>query len=634
MLSNRIRLGSLWISQVARVLADWGLRITAFEEVRRGGGPDSDSAWHLTTAVFIAPFILLAPFLGCLSNGLPRRWVLTAAALVGVAGVAVFLPGGPWVAALGVVALGSALYSATRYAMLRAAAQDARLPLTSVNGWIELGGISAIVGGIIVGLQLTEETEWGIPLAIAVVLGLSVLAVLAALPCAFPSDRSRPEPPLQAVAGFFRDARRVFVDPEARGSLLALAAFQGVITAGSGAAFTQVLNNQMAGHSAALLSLGLLCAGVALGCALAALQSNTRRCLGLVPFGLTGLAIAEVWTVLANENGIAPAAPSFLLGLVGGLINVPLRSAYQAAVPADARGNAMAVMNTVIYLLTTLVAVLMLLLIQSGLLASPQSQLWFLTLVAAAGAVLAWRVLFPQSLELVVEWILTPIHRTHVHGPGVGRIPQRGPLLLVANHTTYFDPFWIAKQAPRRVRPLMTAKFYDLPVIGWLMKNVIGAIRVPQVKFRREAPELQLAIEELQRGGCVLLFPEGILRRKEDRILRQFGQGVWHILRAVPETQVVVFWIEGGWGSYCSYKDGPPMKNKKRDFWRRIDIAIEEPQVLPSELLADQRATRRYLMRACLEARRHLGLPVPEEIIPAPSDALEEADSVQPSVEL
>jgi 1-acyl-sn-glycerol-3-phosphate acyltransferase len=201
-------------------------------------------------------------------------------------------------------------------------------------------------------------------------------------------------------------------------------------------------------------------------------------------------------------------------------------------------------------------------------------------------------------------------------------------LLIIANHTTYFDPFWIAKVSPRRVRPMMTSRFYDLPIINWLMKHVVEAIRVPLVPFRREAPELKVAVEEVKRSGCMLLFPEGILRRTEDRVLRQFGQGIWHILREAPDTPIVVCWIEGGWGSYCSYQGGPPMTKKKIDFWRRIDIAIEEPQVLPPEILADQRATRRYLMRACLHARRHLGLPVPEDIIPAPTEAMEEADSV------
>src|SRR5437763_199856 len=53
---------------------------------------------------------------------------------------------------------------------------------------------------------------------------------------------------------------------------------------------------------------------------------------------------------------------------MGGLALTPLRSTYLAAVPADARGNAMSVMNTVIYLLTTAVAVLMFGLVGAGVL--------------------------------------------------------------------------------------------------------------------------------------------------------------------------------------------------------------------------------------------------------------------------
>ena len=69
---------------------------------------------------------------------------------------------------------------------------------------------------------------------------------------------------------------------------------------------------------------------------------------------------------------------------------------------------------------------------------------------------------------MVAEWLLIPMYRIRLHGPGVGRIPVRGPVLLLANHTTYFDPFWIAKIMPRHVTPMMTSYFYDLPVIRWL----------------------------------------------------------------------------------------------------------------------------------------------------------------------
>src|SRR6185312_6352960 len=136
------------------------------------------------------------------------------------------------------------------------------------------------------------------------------------------------------------------------------------------------------------------------------------------------------------------------------------------------------------------------------------------------------------------------------------------------------------------------------------------AIRVPWASFRREAPELTDAVAVLRRGGCILIFPEAQLRRREDQLLRMFGQGVWRILQELPETPVLLCWIEGGWGSFTSYFHGPPLRGKGLDWRRHIDIAVDAPQVLDPGILADQHSTRQYLMRACLECRRYLGLPV------------------------
>jgi len=156
----------------------------------------------------------------------------------------------------------------------------------------------------------------------------------------------------------------------------------------------------------------------------------------------------------------------------------------------------------------------------------------------------------------------------------------------------------------------MTSAFYDLPFIRWSMVHIVGAIRVPVARFRREAPELRDAVELLRQGGCVLIFPEAQLRRREDQLLRKFGQGVWRILQESPDVPVVVCWIEGGWRSFTSYYNRPPLRGKPLDWARRIDIAFEKPQILDPVVLADQHATRQYLMRACRECRRYLGLPV------------------------
>jgi hypothetical protein len=115
----------------------------------------------------------------------------------------------------------------------------------------------------------------------------------------------------------------------------------------------------------------------------------------------------------------------------------------------------------------------------------------------------------------------------------------------------------------------------------------------------------------LRQGGAVLLFPEAQLRRTAEPGLRLFGQGVWHLLHDLPQTPVVVLWIEGGWGSFASYFNGLPMQNKRLDWRRPIDIAVDRPQVIDPGILADPLATRVYLMRACQECRRYLGLDVP-----------------------
>jgi 1-acyl-sn-glycerol-3-phosphate acyltransferase len=623
-LTPRWRLVLLWISQTARALADWCLRMFVVLRLAAAGQAESDTAWHVATAVFIAPFILFAPFNGALSNSLPKRWALVGACGFSLAVMLGFVstslrvePGGPWLIGLALVATSTAVYSPSRYALLPAASRDTGIPLSRINGWIEMGGSAAIVIAVAVALELEGILWLGLPGAVVLAAAASLVALLAALPARFPSDAWRPEPPLPAIVDFFKDCRRVALDPEARGTLLGLAGFMGLVIAGSGAVVAQVLNDETAGggmnRAQNIILVGI---GVALGSFLASLQGHPRRSLGLIPFAALGLLAALAWAALSSDRRGA----SLMMGVMAGLANVPLRAAYQAALPADARGNGLAVSNTANYVVTVALALVLLGLVHLHILPTPSWQLLFLALLSAAGVVAAGWFLHREGLELIAEFVVWPMYDIRGHGPGLAKIPSRGPLLILANHSAWGDPFWVSKVIPRRIIPLMTSLFYDKPVLHWLMTRVVHAIRVPAVSFRREAPELQDAIAALDRGDAVLIFPEGMIRRKEEDLIHPFGQGIWRILRHRPHTPVVVCWIEGGWKSYTSYFNGPPTVNKRPDWRRRIDVVVTEPRVLDAALLNDQRATRTYLMKECVDTRRLLGLETPAKLPTTPEE--------------
>lgn len=592
-------------------MADNCLRIYLVLDLAQQSQAQRESAWHLVAALFVFPSVFMAPVNGALSNSLPRRKVLVGAAAYCAAVVILFaVLHGPWLVALALVAFGHALYSPARYAMLPAAAHDTGLPLTRVNGWIEMGSVAAIVAGMLAGGYLHSyswadagvalSAEAAVSVTIAAVLLLNVVGLVAALPVMFPSDVYRPEPPFEAVRGFFRDSKRIFATAETRNYLLALACLRGLVLIAPGTLIASAADFDALVHVALWTMLG-----AALGSLVAGMQRHALRALGLVPYATAGLAAAFVWAALLGE--VPPAWLCLWMGAMGGIINVPLFANYQLALPADARGNGIAVLNTAGYLCMAGLALLMFGL-ASGQLLTSAGQIWFVAALSALAAAVAWWTLLREAYELTVEFLFWPIFRVRVTGPGLDTIPRTGPLIVVANHTCWFDPIFLAKAMPRQLTAMLTSQFYDLPVLNFLARRVVHAIRVPFAKFRRDAPELGEAIAALDRGEALLIFPEGQMRKRAEVPLMHFGRGIAEILKQRPQTPVMVCWIEGAWGSYTSYQGGRPTQNKRPDLWRRIDVAVDEPKVIDAAILADQRATRSFLMSACLQTRRYLGL--------------------------
>src|SRR5262249_51226443 len=156
----------------------------------------------------------------------------------------------------------------------------------------------------------------GVPAAVAIAIGLNLLATLCAWPARFVFDVRRPEPPGTAISGFFRDCRRILHDRDSRAPALGLACFMAVLTVGTGAIVAYLLRPDAGvagtasagtaiGHTTAGgdLTLGILMVGLgaALGSLCAGIQRNPHRVLGFVPVGATGLVGALLLATVSDH---------------------------------------------------------------------------------------------------------------------------------------------------------------------------------------------------------------------------------------------------------------------------------------------------------------------------------------------
>ncbi|MFN4032606.1 MAG: lysophospholipid acyltransferase family protein [Fimbriimonadales bacterium] len=109
---------------------------------------------------------------------------------------------------------------------------------------------------------------------------------------------------------------------------------------------------------------------------------------------------------------------------------------------------------------------------------------------------------------------------------GRGRMPRRGGLIVVANHLSLADPPVLWYAAPRHLCFMGRADISTIPVVGAIARL---AKMVPVKQRTADRNALKLAIETVQRGEALAIFPEGEL--SESRDLQPFLPGVLLILR-------------------------------------------------------------------------------------------------------
>ncbi|NUT95705.1 MAG: 1-acyl-sn-glycerol-3-phosphate acyltransferase [Saccharothrix sp.] len=148
---------------------------------------------------------------------------------------------------------------------------------------------------------------------------------------------------------------------------------------------------------------------------------------------------------------------------------------------------------------------------------------------------------------------------------GRDRFPRRGPVVVVANHSSMVDGPILFGVVPRRVVFLIKQEMFR-GVAGW------GLRRIGQLAVRRGAPDrapLLAAQQVLREGGVVGVFPEGT-RGAGD--VAQAQQGAAWLARTTGAVVVPV-------ATRGTLR--PPGTGRR--FRPVVDVLVGEPFELPSD---------------------------------------------------
>jgi 1-acyl-sn-glycerol-3-phosphate acyltransferase len=151
---------------------------------------------------------------------------------------------------------------------------------------------------------------------------------------------------------------------------------------------------------------------------------------------------------------------------------------------------------------------------------------------------------------------------------GAEKVPEKGPVILAANHLSVLDPIAIGAGIKRPVSFLARADVFRLPVLSWLLPRLYA---IPVERGTGDLSAIKGAIRALERGMAFGIFPEGT--RSRSGRLQPFKTGVAAIAfrTGSPVVPVAVVGSEKAW----------PVGRKLFRLRRPIRVVYGEPIPVP-----------------------------------------------------
>lgn len=340
--------------------------------------------------------------------------------------------------------------------------------------------------------------------------------------------------------------------------------------------------------------------GMVIGFGFASWLLRKRIELGWVPLGgllMTISALALAWFPMGKAEAYlnlldvgvfkfisnSPHEAIFLLTLgvlafSSAIFLAPLNAWMQDRYPADKRGELQSAVNLQdCFAGIVAVAAIELMFLFSNSLGMTQLagfRMQLIVIGSACGIMTFYvlRILPADFIRLFVGSLVKSIYR--IKTTGLENIPKTGGALLLPNHVTFADAFFLSVVSDRPVRFVMDETFMANPTIR-LSVRLFGTVTI-----RRSQPleAIRTTIDALSNGHLVVLFPEGQLTRTG--ALCELERG-FEIIAKNAQVPVFPVWVDGSWGSIFSFERGRYFRKMPYGIPYGLSVAVGEAIQMP-----------------------------------------------------
>jgi 1-acyl-sn-glycerol-3-phosphate acyltransferase len=159
-----------------------------------------------------------------------------------------------------------------------------------------------------------------------------------------------------------------------------------------------------------------------------------------------------------------------------------------------------------------------------------------------------------ELLRFICTMYFRAFHSLEITGKE--HIPADGPVILCANHSSYFDSMLVGLCTRRKVRFIIYDVFYHHWFMGPFIR-ALNSIPVTADGINKEALKKSLAV--LKSGGVIGIFPEGRLTRTGLPGPAEPGAA---LLAAAGKGPIVPITISGAYSVYPKGRKIPGLRGK------------------------------------------------------------------------